>query len=176
VAVGREIACAQTPVFILGKGLAKGKSTTLKALEDLCRVVKGSAIINTRGKANSAAAQKYGLDQAFLPSRAKAVYIALGDDTPSERLITSLMDAPFVAVQASYSSSLTDMAEVVFPVETCFEQEGHFMNLDERVQKSNRATQAPEGVKSNLDVLKLLAHKMDTDVKENWQDLLAVTG
>jgi len=49
---------------------------------------------------------------------------------------------------------------VVLPVEMWAEQEGHFVNLEGRVQTAQKALTAPEGVRSNLDVLVDLAARM----------------
>ena len=90
--------------------------------------------------------------------------MALGDDTPSQRLIQRLEKAPFLAVQASYVSRLTAMADVVLPVEMWAEQEGHYLNLEGRLQKANRVLTAPEGVRSNADALEALAGKLGLPV------------
>jgi formate dehydrogenase major subunit len=56
-------------------------------------------------------------------------------------LIQRLEQAPFLVVQASYASELTEQADVVLPVEIWAEQEGHYLNLEGRLQKAVRTLQ-----------------------------------
>ena len=86
-----------------------------------------------------------------------------------QELIQRLEKAPFLAVQASYVSRLTAMADVVLPVEMWAEQEGHYLSLEGRLQKTTRALVAPEGVRSNAEALKALAGKLGIQPDENWE-------
>ena len=61
------------------------------------------------------------------------------------------------------------MADVVLPVEIWAEQEGHFINLEGRVQSTARALTPPENVRSNVDALKALAAAMGIQPDENWE-------
>jgi formate dehydrogenase major subunit len=169
VSIGREIACAQKPVFIIGKGMTKETvNDAFLALEKLAKLVHATALINVRGKANSAAAQKFNLDKTFNPSGVSAVYLALGDDIPSERLIAKINNVPFLAVQSSYQSAVTEQADVIIPVENWIEQEGIYMNLDGRVQNANRGVVPDHGVHSNIDVLKDLADRLKVKIGTDW--------
>ena len=67
---------------------------------------------------------------------------------------------PFLAVQASYVSPLTERADVVLPVEIWSEQEGSYLNMEGRLQWAKAGVQAPEGVRSNLGVLQDLAAEL----------------
>jgi predicted molibdopterin-dependent oxidoreductase YjgC len=93
----------------------------------------------------------------------------MGDSAPSNRLVQHVEKAPFLAVQASYVSRLTAMADVVLPVEMWAEQEGHFVNLEGRVQSSTRALTPPNGVRSNVETLKALAAALGVQPDENWE-------
>lgn len=169
VSIGREIGCAQKPVVIMGKGMTKEmESDAFLALEKLATLIQAAALINVRGKANSAAAQKYDLDKIFDPAGASAVYLALGDDVPSERTIRVVKDAPFLAVQASYQSAITDQADVVIPVESWVEQEGTYMNLDGRIQYAHRGVVPAAEIHSNLEVLKNLADRLKIKIGTDW--------
>ncbi len=174
VSVGREIGCAQNPVIVIGKGLVKEKSTAaLQALAELARIVNAKAIINTKGKANSSAAQQLNLDQPLVVEGVSAAFIDLGDDLASDRLTKRVNGLPFKAVMASYASELTGMADVVFPVETCFEQEGHYINMEGRVQQAHRSITPPAGVESNTNVLMMLAKEMGVNISSDWETKLA---
>jgi formate dehydrogenase major subunit len=173
VAVGREIACAQRPVFILGKGLIKARSTgVLQSLAGLAKFVHAKALINTKGKANSSAAQLLKLDRQAQMDNVSAAFIDLGDDQVPARLIERVNGLPFITVMASYASELTNMADVVLPVETCFEQNGHYINVDGRVQAAHRAINPPLGVESNTTVLARLANELGINIASNWETIL----
>ncbi len=171
LSVANILQSAHRPVIIYGEGLAADANAlaVLKALVDLghvCGAVNGdkSNLVCLKGGANSLAAMQYGLDKAFTPDAQQAVFVALGDDTPKQKLVQMLDKTPFVAVQASYVSQLTTRADVVLPVETWSETEGSYLNFAGRLQKAVRSQQMPENVKSNFDALKTVAEKMGVKV------------
>lgn len=169
--VSREIASAQKPVFVYGRGLTlENNIKALDALMALGKLVDAPELVGTKGKANSLAAHYYGLDKPFEPTGAKAAYIAMGDDIPTDRLVNSLADIPFLAVQASYASELTNRADVVLPVETWTEQEGHYVNMEGLLQIAYKAISAPSGVWSNSAVLKGLANCLGVSINEDWRE------
>jgi formate dehydrogenase major subunit len=178
LAVARLITSAQKPAFVYGKGIT-GRSSpqALKALLDLARLVgalnnEASAVLSVKGEANSQGAYLYGLDIPFQVNGHQAVFLALGDDRPSQRLTQRVEGAPFVAVLASYVSSLTAMADVVLPVEMWAEQEGHYINMEGRLQEAHAALRPPEEVRSPVNVLQSLASRMGLDLDGDWKALL----
>jgi predicted molibdopterin-dependent oxidoreductase YjgC len=163
---------AQNPIIVYGKGLtAKNSSRVMNQLVGLGQVA-GASLLSVKGEANSLAAAQLGLDKPFEVNGHQAVYVALGDDIPSQRLIQRLEKAPFLAVQASYVSRLTAMADVVLPVEMWAEQDGHFVNLEGRVQLSKQVLTPPENVRSNTAALEALANQLEITVDGNWQAAL----
>jgi formate dehydrogenase major subunit len=179
VETAKIIANADKPVFIYGKGVtANGGPEAVKALIDLANVAgvisdNHSSLINVKGKANSLAAAQYHLDTPFVINGHQAAYIALGDDEPSQRLLQSIKKAPFVVVQASFVSQASALADVVLPVENWMEQEGHFVNLEGRLQNASKAINAPEDVWSNEAVIKAVAAKLGVKVNsEGWKNQL----
>jgi formate dehydrogenase major subunit len=176
--VSRLIASARRPAFVYGKGITRGDSSmVLKALLDLARLVgalddKHSAVISTKGQANSLAAQQYELDKIFRVNGHQAIYLALGDDYPSRRLIRRLERAPFIVVQASYVSPLTAMADVVLPTEIWAEQEGYYLNLEGRLQQVHKCLLPPEEVRSNVNILQAIAAQLDLTLDNNWRSEL----
>ena len=98
--------------------------------------------------------------------------MALGDDFASKRLVQKLEKAPYLVVQAAYISALTEKADVVLPVALWSEQEGHYISLDGRVQKSKQAVNAPEGVRPNVAVLAEVAMRINMPVKQDWQAVI----
>ncbi len=176
-AAARLLACAANPVFVFGKGLVQQDSpAALKALLALANLVQGR-LIAIRGKANSYTAQSYGLNHAFLPDGQQAAYLALGDDQPTERICERVRDIPFVVVQASYRSALSDAADVVLPVEMWAEQAGHFANLEGRLQEAHPALVPAGDVRSNQAVLQDLAARLGAQLDDGWrQSLLSQVG
>jgi NADH dehydrogenase/NADH:ubiquinone oxidoreductase subunit G len=112
------------------------------------------------------------MDKQFALNGQKAVYAIMGDDFVSERLAEKLEKAPYLVVQSTYESALTEKADIVLPVTLWSEQEGHFVSMDGRVQKAEKAIVAPEGVRENTAVLTELAMRMNMPVKKNWQAAL----
>src|SRR5690606_9544063 len=125
---------ASRPVIVFGGGSAELQS----AAGDLARWIGAPTPIRLFANANSVAAQGYELNKPFALNGHKAVYVALGDAEPTERVIAAIKQAPFAVVQASYQNAATEAADVVLPAETWLEQEGHYLNLEGRLQKTAR--------------------------------------
>jgi formate dehydrogenase major subunit len=177
--VARLIASSQSPVFVYGKGITRRDSPqALKALIELARLAGvldtgHSALVSVKGQANSLAAYMVGLDRPFEVNGQQALYLALGDDRPSQRLIKRLEGAPFIAVQASYVSPVTAMADVVLPVEMWVEQEGHYLSLEGRLQEAHRGVTPPQEVRSHVAVLQSLAESLGVSLDPNWKSELS---
>jgi len=178
VEAGNLIGSALKPVFIYGKGVTtQNSSSVLKALLELAEITGAltkdySAVIGTKGEANSMAAVQYKLDKPFILNGHQAVCLTLGDHNTSPRLLERLTKVPFLVVQASYASQITAQADVILPVETWSEQEGHYVNLDGRLQKAIKSLRAPEDVLSNETVLKSLASRLGLKVDNKWKEQL----
>ena len=172
LAAAGMLGTATRPVILYGTGLTV--QSALPAVRALIALAQNTnaALLSLKGDANSVAAAQYSLEKPFHLNGHQAVYVALGDDTLSQRMLQQVEKAPFLAVQASYASRLTAEADVVLPVEMWAEQEGHFINLEGRVQKSNPALTAPENVRSNADALRALAARLDLQPDENWEAAL----
>jgi len=174
--IAGEIKSAQKLVFVYGKSISD--DTLMKALYGLAKasgaIREGyNGFLSAKGKANSMAASIYGLDKPFHVNGQRVVFVSMADEEPSQRLIQSLAKVPFLVVQSSYASQLTAMAHVVLPAENWSEQEGHFVNAEGRIQKQNRALQAPEEVKSISETIKQIAGKIGLDISEDaWKQEL----
>ncbi len=172
-AAAQALASAAKPVIVYGKGItAKGNADTLKALVTLAKTT-GATLISVKGDANSLAAAQYHLDRVFELNGHQAVYVALGDDYPSQRLVDRLAKAPFLVVQSAYPSPLTEMAQVVLPVTRWVEQDGHYLSLDGRLQMAHKALQAPASVWTNEQVFTRLAEALGLSVNGAWKELLS---
>jgi predicted molibdopterin-dependent oxidoreductase YjgC len=169
------LAHAVTPVILFGKGITaqrdEGLVEELHRLAVLVGAVDGErfGLLSVKGESNSLAATLLGLDSAFSLDGQKALYVALGDDYASKSLIERASKAPYLVVQASYESPLTEKADVVLPVTTWAEQEGHYINMDGRTQKAEKMLTPPENVRDNLSVLNEIATRTKMTVEADWQ-------
>jgi predicted molibdopterin-dependent oxidoreductase YjgC len=174
----RILANSITPVILFGKGITAQRDERL--VEELYRLAilvgavdsERAGLLSIKGEANSLTAALLGLDQVFELNDEKAVYVALGDDYVSRSLVKRASAAPYLVVQASYESKLTEAADVVLPVAVWSEQAGHYINLDGRVQRAEKILQQPENVWENLVVLTELAGYMNRSLETDWQDAI----
>ena len=171
----RILAHAVTPVILFGKGVtAQRDEKIVEALYQLAVQIgavdkERSGLLSIKGEANSLSAALMGLDQPFKLDGQKVTYVAVGDDYVSKYLVEKATKSAYLVVQASYESKLTENADVVLPVSIWAEQEGHYVNLDGRAQKTAKAISAPENVRDNLDVLNDLAKRMNLALDTDWQ-------
>jgi formate dehydrogenase major subunit len=174
----RTLASAITPVIVYGKGITAQRDEHLvEELYNLALLVgavdnERAGLLSIKGEANSQTAALLGLDKVFELDGQQAVYVALGDDYVSKSLVERVAKAPYLIVQASYESELTEQADVVLPVTIWAEQEGHYINLDGRIQKAEKSLVAPEHVRDNLAVLTELATRLNTSLETNWQQAI----
>jgi len=163
------LSAAKSAVVVYGKGITAQKDTTaVKALVHLSKHIKGS-LISVKGDANSVAAEQYKLTGAFDPEGLKTVIVALGDDNASKAFTQRVEPVPFKIVLSSYISPLTAAADVVLPVGTWLEQEGHYVNVSGLVQKSAKAIEPKEGIVSAQAALEMLAAKLGVELDGKWQ-------
>ncbi len=157
---------ANNPVFIYGKDL---DYSALKAAASLANLVgAGKKLIGARSGANSLATAQFGLDQPFHRNGHQAVYVALGDDTPAQHLIQKIEGVPFLAVQASYTSRLTAMADVILPVEMWAETSGHYLNIDGHMQEAVSAISMSGEIRSNQEALEAVAGALGVTTAFDW--------
>ncbi len=165
---------AHHPAIIFGGELDQA---AVAILVDLARATGAqdeghSALISTKGQANSVAAAQYQLNHSFKVNGHQAAFIAMGEDKPSQKLVQVLEKTPFLAVQATYVSQLTARADVVFPVAGWAEEDGHFVNMEGRVQAAHKSITPPADVWSNEAVLKAIAARLGVTAQDNWQEAL----
>ena len=169
------LASSITLVILFGKGITAQRDECL--VEELYRLAvlvgavdnERAGLLSIKGEANSLTASLLGLDKVFELNGQKAVYVILGDDYVSRSLVERVSKAPYLVVQASYESKLTEQADVVLPVTAWAEQAGHYINLDGQVQKAEQVLASPEHVRDNLAVLSELATRMNMSLETNWQ-------
>lgn len=171
----RVLANAISPVILFGKGItAQRDAQIVEALHQLAVQVgavdsERNALLSLKGESNSQTAALLGFDQAFAVNGHKVTYLAIGDDYVSKSLVERASKSAYLVVQATYESKLTEKADVLLPVTLWAEQEGHYINLDGRTRKAEKAITAPENVRDNLEVLTDLAKRMNMSLDTDWQ-------
>lgn len=174
----RLLANAVSPVIVFGKGITAQRDTNLVlSLVELAKLTgavdsERFGLISVKGEANSEAAAQLSLDQQFTLNGHQAVFALIGDDHISKRLTERLIKAPYLVVQASYESAITEKADVVLPVTLWSEQAGHYVSLDGRVQEAQKAVNAPDSVRENTAVLSEIAMRMNMPIKQDWNTAL----
>ena len=174
----RVLANSITPVILFGKGITAQRDENLvEELYNLAVLVgavdsERLGLLSLKGEANSLTATLLGLDQIFEINGHKAVFVAISDDYVSRSFVERVSKVSYLVVQASYESKLTAQAHVVLPVTLWSEQEGHYINLDGRVQKTQKVFSAPENVRDNLAVLNELATRMNISLESNWKQAI----
>ena len=174
----RVLANSITPVILFGKGITAQRDECL--VEELYKLAllvgavdnERAGLLSIKGEANSLTAALLGLDRVFELNGQKAVYVAVGDDYVSKSLVARVSKAPYLVVQASYESKLTALADAVLPVTIWSEQGGHYVNLDGRVQKTEKVLASPDKVRDNLAVLNELATRMNISLESEWQQAI----
>ncbi|MFO7585978.1 MAG: molybdopterin-dependent oxidoreductase [Anaerolineales bacterium] len=174
----RVLANAVNPVILYGKGItAQCDESLVASLYSLATLVgavdkERFGFLSVKGKANTQFASLLRLDAQFALNGQQAVYVMLGDDYLSEEQVSRLLKAPYLVAQAAYASELTEKADVVLPATIWSEQEGHYVNMDGRVQKAEKVIEPPEGVRDNTSVLSELAMRMNMSIKADWNESL----
>ncbi len=175
LAAAKDLAACNKVAIIFGKGITtQNDPEVLAAMHNLALALgkangQAATMISVKGKANSLAADQFKLDQPFNTEGCQAAYIVLGDDILSKRQMRNLQGVPLIITQAAYHSRLTEIADVVFPVTSWAEQDGHYLNLEGRLQAAHRVLEAPPQVRSNRQVLRALAERLDFSLNEDWQ-------
>jgi predicted molibdopterin-dependent oxidoreductase YjgC len=174
----RILANSITPAILFGKGITAQRDERL--VEELYKLAvlvgavdsERAGLIAVKGETNSLTAALLGLDQVFELNGQKAVYAALGDSRVSKSLAERISKAPYLVVQASYESEITQQADVILPVTVWSEQEGTYINLDGRIQKTTKILSSPETVRDNLAVISELAAQMNISLNSNWKEAI----
>ena len=160
---------AEKPCIVYGKGFAANANA--EAVDALLKLADklNASLIGVKGNANSMAAAQLSLEAPFSPDGIESAFVMLGDEDPTQKLIKTLEEIPFLAVQAAYSSQLTGNADVVLPVTTWAEQSGTYLNMDGRLQKAVKALEAPEGVFTSYDALLMIAKQLGVEPDLDWE-------
>lgn len=156
------IAASDKPVIVYQDS---AELPLIKALADLIN----AKLVCFKGNANSLAAAQLKLDQPLQLAGKQIVYVAAGDEDLSQKMVKEIEKVPFKVVQATYSSSLTGIADVVLPATSWLEQEGHYLNSEGLMQFANKSITPADEILTPFEALGMLADKMGIKLAEDWQ-------
>ncbi len=139
----------------------------LAALKELADIVNAK-LISVKGSANSLAASQLNLDKALKINGQKVAFFALGDDELSQKATKEFEKAAFKVVLATYVSALTGSADVVLPSTNWMEQDGHYINLEGKIQEAKRSINPSEETWSAIQTVKALADKLGIKLTDDW--------
>jgi formate dehydrogenase major subunit len=81
------------------------------------------------------------------------VYLLLTDEPPSTELEKAVEKSEFLVVQASFESSVTERADVVFPSPAWSERSGTYINTEGRIRRLVAAVDPPGATEPDEDAL-----------------------
>lgn len=145
---------AESPVVIYG-------SSADGVLPQLRRALASSAqFVGLVPGTNARGALAAGLSGTFDSDGAKAAYILIAGDDVDDSVLGSLDDSAFVVAQASYAGPIVNRSDVVLPTTIWAEKSGTFTNTEGVTQECAAVLEAPEGVKSDQEILSALAESL----------------
>jgi predicted molibdopterin-dependent oxidoreductase YjgC len=157
---------ANKAVIIFGKNLIEEKNS--EAIASLLRLADISGnkvgdklrIIALSPNANSQGAWDLGIARNEDAIAGTQLFLLLGDDESKfndTEFIRSISGAKTLVVQASYKSSITDMADVVLPSPIWAEREGSYVSMGGHTLEARKAIQPFDGLLSDKEVLTYIA-------------------
>ncbi|PSP87914.1 nitrate reductase [Halobacteriales archaeon QS_4_66_20] len=83
---------------------------------------------------------------------------------PNATYVQDALEDVFLVVQDAFKSETVEYADVVLPATTWGESEGTVMNMERTVSRVTAATDTPETVRSDLDIIAEVGHRFDDDL------------
>jgi formate dehydrogenase major subunit len=165
---------AKHSIIIYGEGILQHKNPGLiTSLLNLATIVGSQRtgkprIISLKPNGNSCGAWDMGVanqSQSIMKNLArngvKALYILLADDHAEASELTNLHKGiELVVVQSSYLSSATSKANIVLPSPIWTEVGGKYSTLDGVTKSTSRLIKAPDGIKTDLEILREISKHM----------------
>ncbi|RLI27950.1 hypothetical protein DRO58_03205 [Candidatus Bathyarchaeota archaeon] len=110
------------------------------------------------------------LDRDLRDVGIRAAYVMLSDERFLEPAVSArMMNLDFLAVQASFNSNLTLLADVVLPSLTWAEKEGTITDIDGNLRRLNRVIQPPSGLRKDEEIMFELIKGLKTELR--YEDL-----
>lgn len=166
------IGTSTNPVILFGEPVASDpEANALFPIHCMAEML-GACIINAKGKANSLAASQFGLTDEY---ETADTVIAVMADEECDGWAEVIAPADTKILFASYENEMTQDADVVFPVCNWAQEQGHFVNLEGKIQWRSQLVNADEQVKSTPEALYLLAKELDITIAGDWKEALTAT-
>ncbi len=157
---------AAHPVVLIGADIPANALEALKRMDDKACFIAIEPGVNT----SAAAAMKF--NNGFNPASVKCLYVLLGEqDCGGADFLKDIPKNAFVAVQASYMSSLLVRADLVLPSAIWSERSGSLTNMEGLVQKANKAVDPPGEAKADWEALALLAEKLGKKIDVSEEEI-----
>ncbi|MBN1545141.1 MAG: molybdopterin-dependent oxidoreductase [Syntrophaceae bacterium] len=152
---------------LYGTGLNEKAADALKKLSAKARFIPLEPGVNTH------AAVTYGIKDGFKASGTRLLYILQGEqDVDSTDIIMKKAGKnPFIVVQASYMSSLTDQADVVLPMAIWSERSGSLTNTEGHVQTADQAVEPLGEARADWKILVMLADKLGKNIGTSFKEI-----
>ena len=145
---------ADYPIVLYGSGMSEKAADAVKKLQ------KKASFIALEPGINTYAAEAFGINGKVDLSGVKFLYVLLGEQPWNDALLKNIGEDTFIAVQAGFTSSLTDKADLVLPTTIWSETSGTLTNTEGCVQKVNKAVEPLGEAKPDWEALSLLANKL----------------
>ena len=146
---------AASPFVLYGAGIAGDAMRALAKLGDKALFLALQPGVNTY------AADALGFNNGFTSKSAKVLFAQIGEEElTTGHMLAGIDDKTALIVQASYQSPLTQRADIVLPATIWSERKGSLTNSEGRVQKVNQAIKPQGEVKSDWEILSLLAETL----------------
>ena len=146
---------ADHPVVIYSAGLVPAAAASFAPLADRARFLALNPVCNGKGTKAAGVAPT-------VPQDADVLYFLLGEQREEDGFAERVNGA-FVIVQTSYTSPLTERANVILPAPIWTERSGHVTNVEGNTLSLNPAVPMPDGVRDETAVLlNLLAELADS--------------
>jgi NADH dehydrogenase (ubiquinone) Fe-S protein 1 len=152
--ISKLILSKKSPLFILGESLNSRILGTASISAFLKSLNSSSIVINIKGAANTESIRFLGIESLTTNTLLKSdVIVAVNlEDTISLRKQLKSLNKTIVWIN-SHGSKIASMASYIVPSATCFEQEGLFVNLEQRPQKSLKTLGNVEDARSTKSIL-----------------------
>jgi len=150
---------ANNPVVVYGVRAPRDVLMKFSSANGSVKFLGLEAGVNTR------AARALAISGGAFATLPQVVYCLIGESLSGDQgTLAAIPDGVFCIVQASYTSPLTERADVVLPEAIWSERSGSLTNTEGRIQQLVPAVRPKGEVRSDWEILQMLAQKLGTDI------------
>ncbi|MCE5210158.1 MAG: molybdopterin-dependent oxidoreductase [Deltaproteobacteria bacterium] len=159
---------ASNPIVLYGPAISGNSANAIKQLKKQAQFIIIESGVNTR------AAKAFGINGNFSPAGVKLLYILQGEQNlEGKDLLVKVPVSTFKIVQSSYLSELTQGADLVLPAAIWSERTGSLTNTEGFIQNINSAVQPAGQAKSDWEILRILADKLNRGIAFSMDEVSA---